>query len=85
MRNVEGALVSVGVTLADVVRRRIFIPRQEDVPSVMAFRGEKFRGINPASCVSCSPLDGPEYLFEIEITAYRGASKLPTRTIEISL
>jgi hypothetical protein len=35
--------------------------------------------------VSCSPLGGPEYLFEIEITAYRGASKPPTRTIEISL
>ena len=85
MRNVEGALASVGATLADVIRRRIFIPRQEDVPAVMAFIGETFRGINPASSVSCGPLGGPEYLFEIEITAYRGASQLPTRTIEISL
>lgn len=85
MRNVEGALSSVGATLADVVRRRIFIPRQEDVPAVMVFMGEKFRGIDPASCVSCGPLGGPEYLFEIEITAYRGAGQLPIRTVEISL
>lgn len=85
MKNVEGALASVGATLADVVRRRIFIPRQEDVQEVMAYMGKKFRGIDPASCVSCGPLGGPEYLFEIEITAYRGASALPQRRMEISL
>ncbi|MER8380312.1 Rid family hydrolase [Mesorhizobium sp. M1399] len=73
MKNVEGALEAVGSSLADVVRRRIFIPRQEDVPEVMAYMGEKFRDISPASCVSCGPLGGPEYLFEIELTAYRGA------------
>ena len=85
MKNVEGALASVGATLADVVRRRIFIPRQEDVQDVMAYMGEKFRAIDPASCVSCGPLGGPEYLFEIEITAYRGAGALPQRRMEISL
>ncbi|SCB27375.1 RidA family protein [Rhizobium hainanense] len=85
MKNVEGALEAVGASLADVVRRRIFIPRQEDVPDVMAYMGEKFRGIDPASCVSCGPLGGPEYLFEIEITAYRGAGVQPVKQISISL
>jgi enamine deaminase RidA (YjgF/YER057c/UK114 family) len=85
MKNVEGALASVGASLADVVRRRIFIPNQADVPDVMAYMGEKFRGINPASCVSCGPLGGPEYLFEIEITAFCGASALPEKRISISL
>ncbi|CAH2408269.1 RidA family protein [Mesorhizobium ventifaucium] len=85
MKNVEGALEAVGSSLADVVRRRIFIPRQEDVPEVMAYMGEKFRGISPASCVSCGPLGGPEYLFEIEITAYRGAGALAVKNLSISL
>jgi enamine deaminase RidA (YjgF/YER057c/UK114 family) len=85
MKNVEGALQAVGASLADVVRRRIFIPRQEDVPDVMAYMGEKFRGIDPASCVSCGSLGGPEYLFEIEITAYRGAGAKPAKQISISL
>lgn len=85
MKNVEGALASVGASLADVVRRRIFIPNQADVPEVMAYMGDKFRGIDPASSVSCGPLGGPEYLFEIEITAFRGASQLPEKRVSISL
>jgi enamine deaminase RidA (YjgF/YER057c/UK114 family) len=85
MKNVEGALASVGASLSDVIRRRIFIPRQEDVSDVMAFMGEKFKGIDPASCVSCGPLGGPDYLFEIEITAYRGAGTLPQKRIAIAL
>lgn len=85
MKNVEGALAAVGSCLEDVVRRRIFIPRQEDVPGVMAYMGEKFKGVDPASCVSCGPLGGPEYLFEIEITAYRGAGRLPQKQVVIAL
>ena len=85
MKNVEGALAAVGSGLEDVVRRRIFIPRQEDVPEVMAYMGEKFKGVDPASCVSCGPLGGPEYLFEIEITAYRGAGRLPQKQVVIAL
>lgn len=85
MKNVQASLEAVGSSLADVVRRRIFITRQEDVPEVMAFMGEIFRGINPASCVSCGPLGGPEYLFEIELTAYRGAGSLPVKNLSIAL
>lgn len=85
MKNVEGALAAVDCSLADVIRRRIYITRQEDVPEVMAYMGEVFRGVDPASCVSCGPLGGPEYLFEIEITAYRGAGALPVKSLSISL
>ncbi|GAB4070972.1 RidA family protein [Ancylobacter sonchi] len=85
MKNVEGALAAVDCSLADVVRRRIFITRQEDVPDVMAYMGEVFRGVDPASCVSCGPLGGPEYLFEIEVTAYRGAGALAVKNLSISL
>ncbi|GAA4487755.1 hypothetical protein GCM10023157_34930 [Gluconacetobacter asukensis] len=84
-RNVEGALAAVGSSLADVIRSRVFIPRQEDVKDVMELIGEKYRGIDPTSCVTCSPLGGPEYLFEIEITAYRGAGSLEKKHIQISL
>ncbi len=85
IKNVEGALAAVGCSLADVVRRRLFITRQEDVPDVMAYMGEVFRGVDPASCVSCGPLGGPEYLFEIEVTAYRGAGTLAVKNLSISL
>lgn len=85
MRNVEASLAAVGSSIADAVQRRIFITRQEGVPEIMAYMGEVFRGIDPASCVSCGPLGGPEYLFEIELTAYRGAGSLPVKNLSISL
>jgi enamine deaminase RidA (YjgF/YER057c/UK114 family) len=84
-RNVEGALAAVGATLADVVRSRVFIPYREDAASVMQFVGEKFRGIDPASTVTCSPLGSPDYRFEIEVTAYRGAGKLPQQRKTVAL
>jgi len=40
----------------------------------MSSLGEKFRGIDPASCRTRAPSGGRDYLFEIEITAYKGAS-----------
>lgn len=85
LRNVEGALQAIGSQLSDVVRSRIFIPNQADVPAVMAFIGERFRGIDHAHCVSCGPLGGAEYLFEIEVTAYKGAGSGPQERVIISL
>lgn len=83
--NVEAALRSVGSSLADVVRSRIFIPNPADVASVMAVVGERYRGIDPVSTVSCSPLGLPHLLFEVEVTAYRGASLLDQSRVTISL
>lgn len=83
--NIEGALASVGTTLADVVRSRVVIPNVADAPAVMAFIGSKFKGIDPASTVTCPPLGGPDYKVELEVTAYRGAGAAQAELKRISL
>lgn len=83
--NIEGALASVGATLADVVRSRVFIPNREHAPDVMAYVGERFRGIDPASTVTCTPLGSDEYKVEIEVTAYIGAGQAKQERLKVSL
>jgi enamine deaminase RidA (YjgF/YER057c/UK114 family) len=83
-KNIEGALASVGATLADVVRSRVAIPRAEDKEAVLAVLGEKFRGIDPASTITATPLAG-DYRVEIEVTAYRGVGKTEAKYIKIDL
>ncbi|MCG6267973.1 RidA family protein [Vibrio furnissii] len=74
-RNIERALQSVDATLADVVASKVFIQNPQHVSAVMAFIGDKFRGINPATTVTCPPLGATIYEVELEVTAYRGASR----------
>lgn len=83
--NIEGALASVGASLKDVVRSSVIIPNREDAAAVMALVGEKFRGIDPASTVTCSPLGAPDFKVEIEITAYRGIGDAGSEYIKVSL
>lgn len=83
--NIEGALAAVGASLADAVRSSVIIPNREDAPAVMAFVGEKFRGIDPASTVTCSPLGAPDFKVEIEITAYKGAGAAGAEYIRVTL
>jgi hypothetical protein len=52
---------------------------------VMPLIGQKFRGINPASTVTCPPLGSTVYKVEIEVTAYRGASRAEVEAITVSL
>lgn len=73
--NIEAALAAVDATLADVVCSRVFIQNPEDVPAVMTIVGDKFRGIDPASTVTCPPLGSTVYKVELEVTAFRGASR----------
>lgn len=84
-RNIEGALAAVGSGLEDVVMSTVIIPNQPDAPSVMAYVGERFRGIDPARTVTCSPLGAPDYKVEIEVTAYRGAGKSEQEHINVGL
>lgn len=84
-KNVEGALASVGATLADVVRSRIAIPYLEDKEAILAIVGERFRGIDPVATVTATPLAAPEYRFEIEVTAYRNAASLDQKRLSIVL
>ncbi|PZU20019.1 MAG: hypothetical protein DI589_19520 [Shinella sp.] len=82
--NIERALASVGSSLGDVVASRVFIQDPTDTHAVMTTVGEKFRGIDPASTVTCPPLGSTVYKVEIEVTAYRGAAKADVETIRLT-
>ncbi|MNH19536.1 Enamine/imine deaminase [compost metagenome] len=81
--NIEAALKAVDSSLADVICSREFIQAPEDVAQVMTLIGQKFRGINPASTVTCPPLGSTVYKVEVEVTAYRNASR--ANVVEIKL
>ena len=81
--NIETALAAVDATLADVVMSRVFIQQPEHIHQVMEFIGTKFRGVDPATTATCPPLGSSSYLVEIEVTAFRGASKADVEYIHI--
>lgn len=82
--NIQNALAAVECTLSDVVMSRVFIQNPEHVHTVMDFIGGKFRGIDPATTVTCPPLGSTVYEVEIEVTAYRGASTADLEKITIA-
>ncbi|GLX14028.1 MULTISPECIES: RidA family protein [Pseudomonadaceae] len=82
--NIESALAAVDSSLADVVCSRVFIQNPQDVPAVMTIVGEKFRGIDPASTVTCPPLGSTVYKVELELTAFRGASRADVKKINLA-
>lgn len=53
--------------------------------AVMAFVGEKFRGIDPCRTVICPPLGAPDYKVEIEVTAYKGVGATKAEYVKSSL
>lgn len=81
--NIEAALAAVDASLADVVCSRVFIQNPEDVPAVMELIGVKFRGIDPACTATCPPLGSTVYKVELEVTAYRGASRANVQTLTL--
>lgn len=83
--NIEKALQAVGSGLGDVVMSRVFIQDPADTETVMTIVGETFRGVDPASTVTCPPLGSTVYKVEIEVTAYRGASSAKTERLSIAL
>ena len=84
-RNIEGALVALDSSLADVVRARVSVPDPADMPAVVAVFARKFQGIEPVGTFTCTPLAGPEYKVEMEVTAYRGAGNAATRRVSVVL
>ncbi|TVQ72839.1 MAG: RidA family protein [Oceanospirillales bacterium] len=82
--NIERALRSVDASLGDAIMSRVFIQNPEDTDAVMAVVGEKFRGINPATTVTCPPLGSTIYKVELELTAFRGASKAKVKEIMLT-
>jgi aryl-alcohol dehydrogenase-like predicted oxidoreductase/enamine deaminase RidA (YjgF/YER057c/UK114 family) len=65
----EGALISLGGTLADVVRTRVFVRDISQWEPIARAHGERFGQIQPANTMVQAPLIGDEYLVEIEADA----------------
>lgn len=83
--NIERALAAAGSCLGDVVFSRVFIQNSADTMAVMTVVGQKFRGINPATTITCPPLGSDIYKVELEMTAHRGAAQADVEVITLSL
>ena len=66
---IEGSIQSLGGSLKDVVRTRIFVHKMEDWEPVARAHGDRFHGINPANTLVQAHLIGDGYLVEIEAEA----------------
>ena len=66
---IEAALESLGATLKDVVRTRVFVNQLDDWEAVARAHGERFRGIDPANTLVEARLVGDGYRVEIEAEA----------------
>lgn len=82
--NIERALAVVDASLDDVVAARVFVQFPEDIDAVMEIYGERMRNVNPALTLTSPPLGSSEYKVEIEVTAYRGASRGRVEEIRLS-
>jgi len=66
---IEGAIQSLGGSLQDVVRTRVFVRNIADWEAVARVHGERFRGIQPVNTMVGAELVGDEYLVEMEAEA----------------
>jgi aryl-alcohol dehydrogenase-like predicted oxidoreductase/enamine deaminase RidA (YjgF/YER057c/UK114 family) len=67
---IAGALQSLGGSLEDVIRTRIYIRDLNDWEAVARAHGQRFAQIQPANTMIRADLIGEEYLVEIEAEAY---------------
>ena len=65
----EAALVSLGGSLEDVIRTRIFVKHLDDWEAVARAHGQRFGTILPANTLVQADLVGDDYLVEIEADA----------------
>ena len=66
---IDGALQSLGSSLKDVVRTRIFIRNVSDWEPISKVHGARFKNIQPANTLVQANLIGEEYLVEMEAEA----------------
>jgi enamine deaminase RidA (YjgF/YER057c/UK114 family) len=71
-------------SLKDVVMSRVFVPNPNDVPAVVEILGEKFKGTNPATTITCAPLAAEIYKVEIEVTAYCNTQNYQVEEMKIT-
>ncbi len=69
---IEGALLSLGATLANVVRTRIYLKNMDSWEAVAKVHGRRFQEIMPVNTLVGADLVGAEYLVEIEAEAILG-------------
>jgi aryl-alcohol dehydrogenase-like predicted oxidoreductase/enamine deaminase RidA (YjgF/YER057c/UK114 family) len=67
---IAGAIESLGGTLEQVVRTRVYLKRLADWEAVARAHGERFGAILPANTMVRADLIGEEYLVEIEAEAH---------------
>jgi len=72
---IEASIKSLGGTLKDVIRTRVFIKDMSDWESIASVHGERFKGINPVNTMVKAGLIGEGYLVEIEAEAYIKSKK----------
>lgn len=85
LKNIEAALKAVGSCLEDVVSARVYVQFTKDIDIIMTAYGQRMCGINPVLTMTCPPLGSIEYKVEIDVTAYRGASKADVKEMTITL
>lgn len=66
---IEGAIQSLGGTLEDVVRTRIYVSDVANWEPIARAHGERFKNIQPANTLINANLIGDEYLIEMEAEA----------------
>lgn len=66
---IEGALQSLGASLEQVVRTRIYLRNIDDWEPVSRVHGQRFGAIQPANTLVRADLVGDDYLVEIEAEA----------------
>lgn len=71
IRNIEMALGEAGVSLADVVRVKYYLPDAADWPKIVPVLGAAFGAIRPAATALICGLIDPRMKIEIEVTARR--------------
>lgn len=85
LANIERALGALDAVLEDIVAARVFIQFPEDIDDVMTAYAERMRGIEPTLTLTSPPLGSAEFKVEIEVTAWRGASKAEVKEISLAL
>jgi enamine deaminase RidA (YjgF/YER057c/UK114 family) len=72
LERITERLQSVGAGISDVVQTRVMISRQADWEAVGRAHGEVFKDVKPVTTMAYADLLDPDFLVEIDATAWVG-------------